>query len=129
MTPLVANLITSSGREELSLADRIGLLRADMEWLRRYCPTFESREDRRQTYRDFIFGPSGQTIHDVNCTLGYASMLVGIHERAVAQNITNHLPVRDGACSLSELECQILAWRRGGLREYKNVREQQRGRA
>lgn len=89
------DFVTQSGREHLSLADRVGLLKSDLLWL--------------QQHR-----PGGAQTHDHNNLIGAVQGTIlgcGVHSKDDTW----------GRINLSKTECRVLAWRRGGHDEHKRV--------
>ncbi len=113
-TPVEADLVLSSGREEMSIKDRAGLLRVDMDWLRGQKPPMPREASKRRAF----FNVNGASIHDANCLIGYADSVVHLLGRGSKISLDR--------LGLSELECQMMAWRRGGHAEYKRTRARQK---
>lgn len=95
------NLVTESGREHLSLADRAGLLDADVFSLMQLKPEYD--------------GSNGSTCHEFNRLV---SMI-----RSCARACRDDSPSAAGwrTAHLSRTECLVLAWRRGGHEEEHRV--------
>lgn len=89
------NLVTESGREHLSLAHRVGLLKQDLLRL----------EQRR---------PSGADVHDWNNLRGSVQACI------LGCTATSKVDTW-GHVNLSKTECRVLAWCRGGHAEHKRV--------
>jgi hypothetical protein len=138
------DLITTSGRERMPLAERVGLLEADAVYLASIRP---------QPIRGRISLANGRTVHDINVTIGFARAIgfryrqLADHARARAavlealeaaakrlsaahsvhhQTAPAAKALLDLADACSQVECDVLAWRRGGFEEYQRVRAAQR---
>lgn len=97
----VPDLIRTSGRENMPSRERVELLRGELAQLDLYRPI------------------TGADIHD------YVGLLTG----AISMFLT--LCDRDPlspSCHLSDMECRVLAWRRGGIGELRAVVRGQRDR-
>jgi hypothetical protein len=106
----VGHAATVSGREDLPVADRIGLMRADL-FTR---PFIGVSPHVGRTECD--------TIHDLKLTIGRIRGTIEMFERAKARGVADADLERGANKVLSPIECLILAWRRGGYPEYKRVR-------
>lgn len=107
------DLVNISGRESLSPKDRIDLMRADLM----APPFFGIMESTRA---------SSQTIHDLKLTTGAIRGTIELYEQAISRGQTDETLAKGADQFFSDIECQILAWRRGGHREYQRIRKQQR---
>lgn len=107
------DLIELSGRESLSFEDRLGLLDADVFWLKAQHIT------------------AAET-HDMNALIAWVSDVRYHVERCDARRAagaTENIDPRPVVLEyLSRFECRVLAWRRGGHAEEKRVRFLQRRR-
>lgn len=108
-----ADLIRTSGRENLSVADRIGLMRHDL-----LIPPFTGIDGGTRAVN--------QAVHDLKLTVGAIRGTIQLYEQAIARGETEERLARGADRMLSDIECQILAWRRGGHREWQRVRKAQR---
>lgn len=104
------DLISTSGRESLPLADRIGLLRAAM-----LHPPFTGIPVRSVT----------QEIHDLKLTVGWIRGAIDLYDTAIARGETEARLARGADRVVSPVECLVLAWKRGGHREFQRVRTAQ----
>jgi len=106
------DLITTSGRETLTVKDRVGLLRAAL-----FYPPFNgiTQDTRAAT----------QAIHDLKLTIGWMRGTIDLYDRAVERGQTEEALAKGADKMLSRVECVILAWKRGGHPEYKRVRRAQ----
>jgi hypothetical protein len=107
------DLIATSGREDLPVVDRIGLLRAAL-----LSPPLARIPERSVT----------QEIHDARLTAGWVRAAIELYDRAIARGQTEATLARGARRMLSPVECLVLAWRRGGHVEYERVRQAQRAR-
>jgi hypothetical protein len=113
--PIDGALVSRSGRESLSPSDRARLLEAELMQ-----PPF--------------IGISSATvaatnqIHDLKVTIGVVRDVVRLYDRAIASGRTDATLTKGADFFFSDVECWILAWRRGGYREYVRVRLAQRAR-
>lgn len=109
MTP---DLISTSGRETMSVSGRIGLLQAELL----FAPfTGVGPETPART----------QPIHDLKLTIGWIRNTIELHARAVARGQNDETLAKGANTMLSWLECLVLAWKRGGHEEWKRVRREQ----
>lgn len=106
MTP---DLFSWSGREGSSVADRIGMLRADLM----YAP-FNGITDTTRA--------ATQAIHDIKLTVGAVRSVIELYDAALVRGVTEDKLAKGADGILSDIECWILAWRRGGHPEYEKVR-------
>jgi len=108
------DLYTRSGRESLSPGDRIELLRADIMQE----PFLGISSETRAT---------SQTIHDLKLTIEAVRGTIKLYEEALARGQTKETLAKGANKVMSNIECVILAWRRGGHREYQRIRKLQGG--
>lgn len=101
------NLITESGREHLSLADRAGLLEADVLDLQRNAPKY----DHQKAVADWA--QYGHPVHAFNVLIGNVRQCAELARRPEVRPDTLRL--------ISTIECLVLAWRRGGVAEHDRV--------
>jgi hypothetical protein len=100
MSCITPDMISVSGREDLPLDDRIGLLEQDILLFQMQVAKFKTGE--------------GSSIHAINSLIGAASGTITLYNR-------------DGKLSvfsmgyLPKLECLMMAWKRGALSEYQRV--------
>jgi hypothetical protein len=106
------DLVNVSGRENLPVSQRVALLAADL--------MFEPFVGITEASR-----ASSQTIHDLKLTVGRIRGTIELHAEAVARGQNDETLAKGADSFLSETECLVLAWRRGGHREYKRVRKLQ----
>lgn len=99
------NLITESGREHLSLADRAGLLNADLLWFQMNRPKYD-RSDKS----------TDAPCHAAGALLGRIRACI---KACTSKEVLNG--VSWGTINLSKVECEVLAWRRGGYVEATRV--------
>jgi hypothetical protein len=109
------DLIERSGREGLSLTDRAGLLRHDL-----LIRPFNGITDATSAVT--------QVIHDLKLTVGAIRNTIALYEQAIERGQTDETLKKGARSFFSPIECQILAWRRGGHREWLRVRAEQRKR-
>lgn len=107
------DLVERSGREGLSLTDRAGLLRADL-----LGKPFTGIDDGTRAV--------SQAIHDLKLTVGAIRSTITLYEQALKRGQTDETLKKGARSFFSPIECQILAWRRGGHREWLRVRAEQR---
>lgn len=109
MTP---DLVMTSGREDLSIKERIGLMRATL-----FFPPFNgiTKDTPAAT----------QAIHDLKLMIGRIRNTIELYDRAVARGETEERLAKGADRMLSDTECLILAWKRGGHLEYERVRRAQ----
>lgn len=107
------DLITESGRESMTLQDRMDLLESDL--MRE--PFLGITQETRA---------SSQTIHDLKVTIGYVRGTVDLYRQAKRRGTADELLQRGARSMVSPAECWILAWRRGGHAEWKRVVKLQR---
>jgi hypothetical protein len=88
------DLLSVSGRESISIADRVGLLRAALLY-----PPFTGVPVRSVT----------QEIHDVKLTLGWVRGAVALYDAAVARGETAARLARGADLIFSPVECLVLA--------------------
>lgn len=118
------NLVTESGRETMELGERVALLAADVEMLKSGQKFYHGAdvpfmdEPRRADWDDWQLRTEqddhGNKAHAFNSLLGILSGVLQLHERG-----------KIGALKpghLSRVECELLAWRRGGFYEWRRVR-------
>lgn len=101
--------VLRSGREDLPLSERIGLLRVDSAWLGGMEPSGPG------------FRGGGDFVHDLRCLYAYINDLVYTCERKPTWGegcFDDGTPRVD---FVSRLECRALAWRRGGHQEERRV--------
>lgn len=108
------DLIATSGREGMPLADRIGLLRAAL-----LHPPFTGIPVRSVT----------QEIHDLKLTVGWIRGAIDLYDAAIARGTPEDRLARGADRVISPVECLVLAWKRGGHGEYQRVwrAQQERG--
>ena len=111
---MIPNLITASGRETMSLIDRIDLLRADL-----MAPPFLGIEPN-------VGRTPNQNVHDLKLTIGWIRNVIALYEQAIARGQTNESLERGSNRMVSPIECLVLAWRRGGHSEYQRVHRLQK---
>jgi len=114
MARSTVHLVTASGREDLSVSDRIGLLRAALL----HTP-FNGITDTTVA--------ATQSIHDLKLTICDIRGTIDLCERAYARGETDATLARGARLVLSPIECLVLAWKRGGHLEYQRIRTAQRG--
>jgi hypothetical protein len=113
--PTDETLVSHSGRESMSPNDRARLLEAELMQ-----PPF--------------IGISNETvaatnqIHDLKITIGAMRGVIELYDRAVARGQPEASLVKGADYFFSDIECWVLAWRRGGYREYVRIRLAQRAR-
>lgn len=110
------DLVSASGREDMSVGDRIGLMRADLMQ-----PPFAGVTEATIA--------ATQAIHDVKLTICRIRGTIDLYDAAIARGTTEARLERGANLMLSPVECLILAWKRGGHREYVRIRAEQRRRA
>ena len=102
-----ADLIETSGRESMPFEDRLGLLDADVFWLK----------------AQHI---SAAETHDANALIAWVGDVRYHVERCNARREAGEVSGTDPKPAileyLSRFECRVLAWRRGGNAEEKRVR-------
>lgn len=105
------NLITESGREHLSRADRAGLLEADALDLQMHAPKYNGR--------------NGHQVHQFNQLLGNVRGCIldcrMPDEKWTKSWAAGRMGDDSAGSNLSKTECRVLAWRRGGVEEYDRV--------
>ncbi len=106
------DLVSVSGREDLPVGDRVGLLRAAL-----LSPPLNGLPTCSVT----------QEIHDLKLTVGWTRGAIGLYDAAVARGENGDRLQRGSHLILSPVECLILAWKRGGHREFERIRSAQRG--
>jgi hypothetical protein len=109
----MSDLVNLSGREDMPVSDRIGLLRAELM----LAPFGGVSEATIAATR---------TIHDIKLTIVGIRGIIDLCERAYARGETDVTLGRGAHLMLSPIECLVLAWKRGGHREYLRVRTMQR---
>jgi hypothetical protein len=102
------DLVNVSGREDMSVSDRIALLRTDL------------MNDPFRGITEATVANS-QTIHDIKLTVGHIRSTLEMCDRAYARGETDETLSKGAHLMLSPVECVVLAWRRGGHREYQRV--------
>lgn len=107
------DLVNVSGREDLSVGDRIALLRADL------------MNDPFRGISEVTIA-SSRTIHDLKVTVGLVRSTLEMCDRAYARGETDLTLAKGAYLVLSPVECAVLAWRRGGHHEYQRVIAAQR---
>jgi hypothetical protein len=107
------NLVNVSCREDMSVSDRIDLMRAELMQ-----PPFAGVTEATIA--------ATQAIHDVKLTICRIRGTIALYDAAVARGETEERLARGANLMLSPVECLILAWKRGGHREYLRVRGAQR---
>jgi hypothetical protein len=107
------DLVAVSGREGLSVADRVGLLRAAL--LHSPLTGIPVRSVTRE-------------IHDLKLTVGWVRGAIDLYDTAVTRGQTAAQLAPGTDRIFSPVECLLLAWRRGGHREFQRVRAAQRER-
>ncbi len=116
------NLITASGRESMSLDDRIALLDADVTQLTAGNLNPNWRRESGETFTEWSrqdwYDGAGSRAHAFNSLVGWLRGFVHMHEK--------HMGFRLDA--LSRAECLLLAWRRGGFNEWRAVKAEQASR-
>jgi hypothetical protein len=105
------DLIHRSGRESLTINERIDLLRADVQQA-----PFTNVPERSVN----------QSIHDLKLTIGRIRSTIELYEQAKARGTTDAQLQQGADLVLSDTECLMLAWRRGGHLEYVRVQRAQR---
>jgi len=105
----MADLITESGRENLNPDDRVALLAADAEQLRgnKLVPPDDTKARRA------FYEANGATIHALTGLIGWIMNLQALWAKNLRAKITSEM--------LSQIECCVLAWRRGGYVEHHRV--------
>lgn len=106
------DLITTSGRENLAIADRIGFLESDLM----KPPFLGIGEDTRAV---------SMSIHDLKITICIIRGTIDLYRQAKARGTEDAVLERGAKLVVSPVECQVLAWRRGGHLEWKRVRKLQ----
>lgn len=86
----MADYILTSGREFLSLADRLSLLRTGLV-----------------------------TLHKLEAPVELCTR-VGLAAKYLEMNLTSWLP------AIAKVECELMAWIRGGRKEWSTILEEQR---
>lgn len=125
MNPMLedVDLVMVSGREGMDVCDRFELLAADAEWLASVAlqpPPSGPRGARVQIEQ--WWRVNGESVHD------HANLVM--HLRGIC--LMFELGGRRGQLAvegLSEAECDVLAWRRGGHQELKQIKLERRTRA
>jgi len=107
------DLVSVSGREDLPVADRVDLLRAAL-----LSSPLTGIPTRSVT----------QEIHDLKLTIGWVRGAIELYDGAVARGEGEDRLGRGAHLILSPVECLILAWKRGGHREFQRIRAAQRER-
>lgn len=100
-----------SGREDLPVSERIGLLRADL-----MAEPFLGISEASIA--------SSQTIHDLKLTRHWIMGKFELYEAAVARGQTDETLAKGANWFLTNVECYVLAWRRGGHLEFQKVLKQ-----
>lgn len=109
----IPDLISTSGRETMPLADRIALLQAEL-----LHPPFTGLSPG--------VGPTPtQNIHDLKLTIGWIRDTIELYKRAIARRQSDETLAQGAIRFISPIECLVLAWRRGGHPEYQRVRRLQ----
>lgn len=111
---LAPDLIEFSGRENMPVSERAALLAHDLMY-----PPFTLIPEVK-------FGLTGtpaylQNIHDLKLTVGWIRNLITLYERAVARGENNETLAKGANRFFSQIECRVLAWRRGGHQEFVRV--------
>jgi hypothetical protein len=126
-----ADLITTSGRESMTVTERIELLRnGDMNWLLfsvGKLETLVAGTTGQKRYR-LVQGPTGAAIHDYNQLVGWTRNTITLYDRAIERGTPVEQLQRGANKMLSDLECRIMAFRRGGHEEYKVIQKAQQHR-
>lgn len=102
------DLVNVSGREGMSVSDRIALLRADL-----------MNDPFRGVTEATV--ASSRTIHDIKLTMCAIRSTLEMCDEAYARGETDATLAKGAHLVLSPVECVVLAWRRGGHREYQLV--------
>jgi hypothetical protein len=138
------DLVATSGREDLPVADRVGLLRAALL----YAPLSDiparsvTREihDLKLRALGMITGPirgaspsrlhpkNSQLINSRALTVGWIRGAIKLYDDAVARGETEARLSRGAHLIFSPVECLVLAWKRNGHCEFRRVRAAQRER-
>ena len=105
--------ITVSGREDLSLSDRIDLLEANL-----MRPPFFGT--------DSLTPAVNRTIHDLKITIGYVRDVIDLYRAARKRGKTDEQLSAGAVRFIAPAECWVLAWFRGGHAEWKRIRDLQR---
>lgn len=108
------DLVNISGRENLEPGVRVALMTTDL-WTEPFIGISEASI------------ASSQTIHDLKITVGIIRSVIKLYHDAIARGQTDETLAKGADVFFSEPECLILAWRRGGHREYQRVRALQTG--
>lgn len=108
-------LISHSGRESMTPRDRARLLEAELMQ-----PPFIGISSATVA--------ASNQIHDLKVTIGVVRDAVHLYDQAIARGQTDATLAKGADYFFSDVECWILAWRRGGYREYVRVRLAQRAR-
>src|SRR5262249_36563298 len=108
----VSTEITESGRETMLLSERIDLLRSDL-----MAEPFLGMENARAL---------SQEIHDLKFTIAWVRGVIDLYDRRRSEGIAEERLQAGAYQVVSPAECWVLAWRRGGHREWKRVVQRQR---
>lgn len=108
-----ADLVATSGRETLSLRDRIDLLRAEL-----LQPPLNALPGRSVT----------QAIHDLKILIAIVRSTIQLVDERIAAGVAWERMEPGASRFVAPIECQLLAWRRGGHVEWQRVRRAQRER-
>lgn len=93
------DLVTTSGREDMTMGDRMGLLAWNRVWLE-------------------VQPGNGAVVHDRAQLLEIMTLLDHCHTKSSLQYVL--------AREISSVECLVMAWRRGGHTEYRRILTMQR---
>lgn len=107
------DLVNASGRESMPVSDRVDLMRAELMQ-----PPFAGVTEATIA--------ATQAVHDVKLTICRIRGTIELYDAAVARGETEARLSRGADLILSPTECLILAWKRGGHREYQRIHAEQR---
>lgn len=107
------DFVNVSGREDMSVSDRIGLMRAELMF-----PPFGGVTEASIA--------ATQAIHDVKLTICRIRGTIDLYDAAIARGTTKARLEHGADLMMSPTECLILAWKRGGHLEYQRIRAAQR---
>jgi hypothetical protein len=113
--PADETLVSHSGREGMPPGERARLLEAEL---------------MQPPFIGISNGTVAATnqIHDLKMTIGAMRNVIALYDRAVARGQPEKVLLKGADYFFSDIECWVLAWRRGGYREYVRIRLAQRAR-
>lgn len=108
----MTDLIATSGREALPLAERIQLLENQLL----FAPFNGITTDTPA---------ATQAIHDLKVTVGAIRSVIEMYRAARARGVPDDVLTPGAATMVAPYECWVLAWKRGGHLEWQRVRKEQ----